>query len=264
MKKLFLGSLLAVCTLLMTSCLGEGSNQSSGVGYGVIDYSDKTFKPIIKTGGVPFYSPEVENFVNKGEANQGDCCIFAYTLDGDIPQNSNESVAANGYYTITVSQYGDIKRHGIQSSLRDTAVIVPNEMLVTSIDMSNTGLLIDKGVKMLFLATVHEDIVKDQKQEFNMSYAMDQEPEVINGANVYNLFLRVEKTAGDKGTTSTQALMNAFDMTNFITSLQYKEEQNNKKELKFRINFANELNADSTKITWKASDVLTYTFPTEE
>lgn len=264
MKKLFLGSLLAVCTLLMTSCLGNGSNQESGIGYGIIDYSDKTFKPIIKTGGISLYSPEVENFVNKGEVERGNCCIFAYTLDHDLPGNSSTAVSSNGYYTVTISQYGDIKRHWVESTLSDTAVVAPNEMLVSSIDKSNTVFLIDKGVKMLFLATVHENFVKDQKQDFRMSYATDQEPELVNGEDVYNLFLRVEKTSDDKGTSSTQALINAFDVNDFLTSFQYKEEQKSKKSLKFRVNFANKFNADSTKIEWKASDVITYTFPVEE
>lgn len=264
MKKLFLGSLLAVCTLLMTSCLDGGSNQSSGVGYGVIGHSDKTYKPILKTGGVPFYSAEVANSVLKGELNDNDCCVFAYTLDGDIPENSNEAIAANGYYTVTVSQHGIIPKGPVSDFPADTAVVEPDEMLIATVDMSNTGLLIDKNVKMLFLSTVHENYAKEQKQAFSMSYSMEQEPVLVNGEKVYNLFIRVVKTQDDKSITSTQQLLNAFDLNRFIQNFQYKEEQDSKKALKFRINYANKFNADSTKIDWKASEVLTYTFPVEE
>ena len=263
MKKLFLGSLLAVCALLMTSCLDGGSNERSGVGYGVIGYSE-TFKPVIKTGGVPFYAVEVANAFNKTEIEINDCCVFYYTLNSDIPENSSESLAANGYYTVSVTQYADIPKGYANSFVDDTATIIQNEMTTMSIDMSNTGILTDKNINMLFLSTIHENYFKDQKQELRLSYNRDQEPETVNGDKVYNLFLRVIKTEGDKSISSTQQLINAFDMNRFIQDFQYKEEQDSKKSLKYRINFANSFTKDSTQINWKASEVLTYTFPKEE
>jgi hypothetical protein len=264
MKKLFLGSLLAVCTLLMTSCLDGGNSQESGIGYGVIGYSEKNFKPILKTGGIPVYSVEVANSVLKGDLDDGDCCIFAYTLDRDIPENLSEAVAANGYYTITVTQHAIVPQGNISVSLIDTATVLPDEALVFGIDTRNSVFVEDKDVKKIFLATIHENYSDKQKHTFNMSYAMDQEPELVNGENVYNLFLRVVKTEDDKSITSTQQLLNAFDMMRFIENFQYKEAADNKKVLKFRIKYADSFNKDSTRIEWKASDVLTYTFPIEE
>lgn len=265
MKKLFSCSLMAICVLLMTSCLDGGSNQSSGVGYGVIGYSSKTGKTIIKTGGVPVYSAEVAASSN---IQLNDCCAFAYTLDGDIPENSEEAIAANGYYTVTVSQYADIDKYSVTPYLKDTTLIEEKELTVVSTDM---GILknYDGSIVFIdnkfFLGTYHDGFSSEQKQTLNISFNPDQEPEVVNGDNVYDLFLRVVKTEDGKSSLSqTTQLLNVFDMTSFLNSFEYKEKQASKKSIKFRVNYINTLNEDKTKVTWKSSDVATYVFPVDE
>lgn len=253
MKKLFFGSLLIIGAILMTSCLGEGSNQQSGVSYGVVDLSSTTFKKIIQTSWGPVYSPEV---ANSSDISIGDCCQFAFTLDGDIVENSSESIAANGYYTITVSQYADIPKSYAESYLEDTSAIAENELTVTSIDMTNTGFIATSDAKYLFLCTYHDGFSTEQEQTLTLSYDYNQEPELVNGDNVYNLYLRVKKDEDGKSLTSTVALVNAFDLYSFLYSIKAKGEDS----AKFKINYIYSLNDDKTVATWKSSDVITYTF----
>ena len=263
MKKLFLGSLLAVCTLLMTSCLDGGNNETQNFAYGIIDYSEKTLKPIIYSTHGPFYSAQIEKSFFEGKLDRGDCCYFHYILNMDIPENSSESTSVNEYYTVTVDDYFDIPQGRLSSSLQDTTIIAPEEMLVSLIDSDNSGFLATKkDIQMLLIATIHEDYDKNQEQEFSLSYDVDQEPELVNGENVYNLYLRVVKTKeGEKSLSSKQGFINAFNITQFLNTMKYKGE----KKVNVRVNCIESLNEEKTEIAdWVSSNVLTYTFPKEE
>ncbi|MDD2436277.1 MAG: hypothetical protein PHG27_03365 [Massilibacteroides sp.] len=257
MKKLIFASLLTFGAFLMTSCLGEGSNQQSGVSYGVVDISEKTFQKIIQTAWGSVYSAEV---ARSTDLTIGDCCQFAFVLDGDIPENTSEAIASNGYYTVTVSQYADVPKSSAVPYLEDTAAISEKELTVASVDLSNTGFIATSGALYLFLQTYHEGFSTDQEQTFSMSFDSNQKPEQVNGKNVYNLYLRVKKTEDGKSLTSTVGLVNAFDLYNFIYNVKAKGED----DVKFQINYINSLNDDKTEATWKSSDVMTYTFSDDE
>lgn len=263
MKNLFLGSLLAVCALLMTSCLDGGKNESTEAYYGVIGYSDKSLKPVVYTPRGVLYSPEIEKNVISGVIQPDDCCFIGVHINFDSPENSPEAYASKGYYTVNINQYIDVRKGTFYTQLQDTAVVDTAEMLVAAIDMSTTGLLgIKKDRPLFVVGTYHDDYIEDQEQVYTLSYDPDQEPEVVNGEKVYNLYLRVVKTEeGKKTLSSMRELLNSFDARPFLNAVKNKEE----KQVNFRINCVKKLNEDKTKITdWTVSDVLTYTFLAEE
>lgn len=264
MKKLFLGSLLAVCALLMTSCLDGGKNEYSGVGFGVVGYSEKSFKPVLHmAGGVTFYSPEIDKNVTLGKISPNDCALVGYYVDNEIPENSPENVAAYGFTTATITNYTNVPRIPFSFQLQDTTVVDPDEMLVSMVDNLNTGLaFVKKDLWKILIATNHDDFVEGQKQEFSLSYNPEQEPEIVNGEKVYDFYLRVVKTQdGEKTLTTQQGLLNAADATQFVNAIKAKGE----KTLSFRINCVKKLNEDKTKIAeWISSEVKTYPLPEEE
>lgn len=253
MKKFLLGSLFTMCGLFMTSCLDEGSNQEEGVSYGVVATSSKTAKKIIYSNRIgPSYSARVADDFN---IYPGDCCQFSYILDYDIPENSADAVTANGYYTISIIDYVSITKYSVSPSLTDTTTFSSNELTVNSISLSYSTIIDDK----VFLATLHDNFLTDQKQTFEMSYDSNQEPEVINGKNVYNLFLRVVKKEDGKSPTITLAsAVNAFDMKYFISNFKNKEKNAGSKYLSFRFNYINSLDDEKTKAVWNASETVDY------
>ncbi|MDD4515102.1 hypothetical protein [Massilibacteroides sp.] len=259
MKKLFLGSLFALCTLLMTSCLDGGSNQNSGQTYGVIEYVNG--KMLVNVGGgTYFYSPTIAADFS---VNEGDCCFFDFVLDYDLAENAD--VATTGYYTVTTSYYSLIDNYYTSSSLRDTANIDPQELVVQKIESlssySTIWPMIDKN---MFLVTYHEGILKGQTQRFDLSFDANQEPEVVNGENVYNLFLRVTKETEGTSPSQSGGIVNAFNLNSFLYTIGTKVQSAGKTNVKFKINYISSLNDDNTKAEWSSSDVATYTFPTEE
>lgn len=257
MKKLILGSLLAVGTLFITSCLDGGSNEQSGMAYGVIGHSEKTYQTIIKSTFGPCYSPNIANDPN---ISPNDCCAFSFSIDYDLPENSNEAVVANGYYTVAVTQYSPVDRYQVAPYLTDTATILQDEMTVNSVDFSGLALVED----MIFIPTYHEGVLQDQKQRFELSYDSNQEPESIGGENVYNLYLRVVKTADGKGATQSVGMLNAFNIEYFLSSFGQKEKAAGNKVLGFKFNFAKEIDEEKAEIKWATSQVVKYSLQTEE
>lgn len=259
MKKLFLCGALAVSALFMTSCLGEGSNEISDWSYGVISNSDKTYKTIIKSNRYgPLYSQEI---ASNASILPRQCCFFSFTLNRDLPENSSEAFAANGYYTISsLDGYIDITRYTAVSHLTDTTTLLPEELTVSSIDLSRTG-MVDN---IIFLPTNHEGFMQDQKQRFEISYDANQEPEQMSEGSVYELVLRVIKTDEGKSPSGIASLINAFDISHFITTLGQKEKSAGSKELKFRFKYIKKIDEENNSKEWKFSEVITYQLNTEE
>lgn len=259
MKKLFLGGLVAACGVFMTSCLEGGNNQFSDYAYGVIE-DGMTIKLInIGDESIKFYSSSIASDLS---IMNGDCCLFQYTLDYDIPENAD--ITNKGYYTVTSSYYEKINNPYVSSVLTDTTVIDPNELAITKIESLSSGYIwpIIKG--NMFLPTYHEGILKNQKQEFNLSFDSAQEPETINGDKVYNLFLRVIRTAEGESPSGNGAIVNAYNMNSFLNTIGRKVQSEGEKKVKFRIHYISKIDEKKEVAEWSISDIATYTFPEEK
>ena len=122
---------LCLSVVCLTSCM-EGSNVWEGVVFGVLDMSTKTFQPIIKTSSGDLYAHNLETIISNshGDVKLGDCMALYIRIDSDIPENSPSAVAASGYQTVTILQYGTIPKYGMNYSFTDTTTVLPNEVPV--------------------------------------------------------------------------------------------------------------------------------------
>lgn len=254
MKKLVLGSLLAVCALLMTSCLEGGSNERTGVAYGVIEYSGAVKLINMGNNAVKFYSKEIANDYT---IENGDCCYFSFIWNQDIPENAD---ASKGYVTVTIDGYTKIpSNYYAKPFLTDTVEMDVNEQIV-----SEAALLWDFAKEKMFFGTVIKGSLTKQEHSFDLSFNESQEPSIVNGENVYDLYIRVKKTKDGESPIKDQGVINAYNISSLFNTIGQKEQSAGRKRLNFRVNYVSDLNKDKTKAVWKATDILTYTFPTEE
>ena len=92
-----------------------------------------------------------------------------------------------------------------------------------------------------------------QEDSFALSYNPDQ---VLNGDQVYSLYLRAIKTAegGEEDNGQSMIIPCAFNIQDFVKKVTG---ENNTDEVKFRVNYASAFGKDSASIVWKSSDVFT-------
>ena len=97
MKKLgfFVAMALSAVTLF-TSCLGEGTNQTSGAICGVYFLNPSAgYLPMIDTGSGYIYVPKLQTY------NDGDCLGMGIMIDYNDPENAN--AGAKGYFTASLT-----------------------------------------------------------------------------------------------------------------------------------------------------------------
>lgn len=250
MKKLkFLGA-VAMATVLLTSCLDGGNNESSYEAYAVVKMSTKSFRMLAYESdySIPIYHSQLDNLAD-GQ------CIYAWKkISGDDPINQS----ATEYYTASEFQYRKVSTGEVAPSLDDTTTIKKNEMTV--LDTGVGGYM--KG--MLFVLSNHPDASSDQTNQISLSFDRNQKVKEINGQRVYEVFLRAVKLADGKNNTGNTTFENAFPMSSFFNYAIAQEKSENKANVYFRFKYIKEFNKDTTEATWATSKVLDYPIPTEE
>lgn len=249
MKKLkFLGA-VAMATVLLTSCLDGGKNEQEGTAYGVIGFSTDAM------GYVAYTSDNVPVYASKfNDLSENDCVLFAFNINYDDPANSGKK-----YLTATVSQYIRLDNKGKVEPV-DTAdiSIKKGELAVVDAGVVAGGSYSATIKDYMFLGSSHEKSTTDQTNSYFLQINPSQEPQVVDGKNVYDFFLRVVKVADGKGTIGTNAFNYAIRAGSSISSLEAKEKAKGSESFNFRINYIKEFNKDTTEATWSKSKVLSY------
>lgn len=247
MKRLkFLGA-AAVAALMLTSCLDGGSNEVSGVTYGVVKYSTTSYKNLLyELTGMTVYH------VNLEALTDGDC-ITCYRK---INQGDAANKSAGEYWTASELTYDKIDKGTVLYSVEDTSVYKAGEM--SAIEVGVVGYI--QG--MLFVQSAHPNSASDQTVGMTLSYDRSGETETVDGQNVYNLFLRVQKISDGKSTTGNVAFNNVFRMDDFFAYASAAEKAKGKEVVNFRFNYIKEFNADTTQATWATSKVINYQITT--
>ena len=242
-----------------TSCI-SGDNVQGGEALGVMGYTNN-FTPVIKSPIGLFYSPTIANLLNKGDMRDGGCYIFNYTLDGDLPENAQSVVSANGYYTITLNAYEVIPSYNLDSYLTDTSKIMTDEVAIAVVFESSS--YVDG---YLFITQV-ADPASNLQHDWNMSYDYStMMPRVEGDKNYYDVYVRATKKNSNSALTS---YWNAYYMKNYLRDAAYKEkaslgsgylEASSKFTLRFI--YVSAIDKDTEAITWKNHpiDVLISSF----
>ena len=243
MKKFILKNvvLFFVTLLLITSCMGEGKSVESGQTFGVVRFDYKTSYNLLD---VSDYESLYSIRFQTTEINDGDCYLVAFEIDHGIPENSLESVNANGFLSVTIIDKAPIERWAVSPLLTDTSKVMTNEVAITSSTLNW------QYVKGIFFTVSSLEIPSNQTMNWNLSYDMDNTLTEEHGQKFYNVFLRT--TIRSQGTFAKEAIVvaNAFNMNYYLKSIAKEVKETGGKSIILRINYPSEISKDE-QITWK-------------
>ena len=248
MKKLAFGSLAAMCLLMLTSCLGEGNNVSSGSMYGVLDRDGYIhYDPLGYQ--YPFFVNRISDNLSIGTPT----IYFGYTVDPSSPENVGYN--ERGYLVATTSGYSEVNHGSFRMSLDpDTAFTVPAEQAIAGVNMIfiRDFLFVEMGV--LGMRT-------GQVNDYTLTWDSAADPVPVEGLRVYDMFLRVSKRTEGESPLS-EGTVRAFNLSSFRSLTEGKEASANREVVSFRINYPEKFSSDSTTIDqWGKSLVYSFAIP---
>jgi hypothetical protein len=253
MKKLFFAGLLSTCTLLMTSCLEEGSNMQSRNGVPGIIQVDKNMKTMIMSPDFypyAFYDPSIEYM----DFADGTCVLFGYTVD--FNETSNADYQTTGVIQGSLSGgIASLDQYPCYASMElDTSALIPNEQPV-AYALSTIGIT-NYFLNKFFLSS---DLTmdSDQKTFWHLYYDPNLPTKEVDGKTAYSLFLRAEVTMPGVKPVINGYATNVFDTQRFIETITNIEKMKGNSTAYFLINHINEIKSDST-FTWAQSDVFSF------
>jgi hypothetical protein len=247
MKKWNLNLISAVLWItaatMFTSCLEGGKNTYSDSTIGIIRFDTKTFKSVLDIPGqTSFYSPAFDSMLD------GACCYVVYEIDMNAPENTQEVLQANGYYTVTVSYKEEIDKYSMQAVMTDTTKLLTDETAISNPNYSTLGYL--NGV--LFL--VHQlKKPSDQRTVWSLSYDPQNMSQDDNGRHVYHVYLRSTiRIAGTKSPEDSGEPC-AYEMKNFMETAAQNEKNAGSTLFYIRFHYVSEIKDDV--LTWNYSDI---------
>lgn len=239
-----IGASAAAALFLLTSCLGEGGNTTSGSSFAVGATTDKTFKTILNTVAGPIYSPILETKVTEGA-----CYSVSFEVDLDTPENAN--VATNGYYTASINNILEVtKGQAVFYNVPDTAKLLVGEIPLTNAGVdTRLGYYIDN---YLFFGGNYNGL-KDQKNTWALYWDRSKEPETINNVITYSLFLRAVKVSDGTGTSVTSfGDMRAYNIGSEVKRVS-SSMGSDAQIFNIKVNYLSNINEkDSTDLSWKS------------
>lgn len=239
--------ILLLTFVLLTSCMGDGSNSINYHRVGVVRENPMRCIYTSDEAGNIFVitSPEFEN---KTDVKDGDCCQVNFKT------NFSEDLGG-GVYKAEITRYDTVHVWPLHETLTDTSEVMTNERLVT-LDFKKSLYLEGR----FFLQTQHTNHQADQKDVFDLSYNPDQKVELDeDGQRIYNLYLRVVQEGGT-GDSSRWINTTAFTIDRFLEQAKVTESKEGQDVVNFKVNYALRYNADTTACVWGATDIFTLQF----
>jgi hypothetical protein len=246
-KLICAASVAATMATALTSCLEGGGNSITNQAVGVVRLEQNTFKNVLDVSAYEsFYSPAF------GNMDAGTCCYIYYELDFELPENSAEMIAANGYYTVTVLDKSEINRYPMLPAADTSAIALPDEMpLIAPVDQAG-GYVYVKGI--LFLAH-HFKAPDGQITDWKLSYDWQNPYVSEEEGNIYNVYLRATVKMPSSKTPEEKYESCAYDVKTFIESAAQREKGLGKDVVALRFNYVSEIGDDGT-VVWSKSDKL--------
>ncbi|MDR0429556.1 MAG: hypothetical protein LBH58_03640 [Tannerellaceae bacterium] len=251
MKKVLLISLLISSVLMLSSCLdGTDSHENHMVYFGFVEIDMKAGGNVIyfNDKDYPLYSPTLSQKISDGE-----CCLVQFSIKSE----DNPSVATTGYYKIQETGYYLVNKGIVMPIKTDTAILKENELAMADLAFNNYV----KGY--LFINSYHEAMLTDQKNQYELSYNMEQEPVLENTKNVYQLYLRANKSEDGKSPNSNQIIPNAYEVKRFFDNISYKEKNKGNSEFYFKVHYIKSFK-DDTIPQWKTTEIQIVNIPKDE
>jgi hypothetical protein len=240
---LYKAAMCAAAIMMFTSCLDGGSNIVRNYALGVVRLDMKTMKNVldISDNDYPFYSPVFSVM------NEGVCCQVQYLLDWGLAENSQAVLTSNGYYTVTIEEKLEVDRYPLSGLLTDTLKALTNEFPVV-----NPLININGYIKGLLFMSHQLKQPTDQQTGWELSYDSQNPVKDENGQRVYDLYLRAFVKAPGSKSAEDMAVMNAYEMGNYLKMIAQNEKNLNHQQFYLRFNYVSEIKED--QLTWKRSD----------
>lgn len=247
--------------LALTSCLGDGSNTQTAMGYGVVDFDMNAFGNVVKDDyGTVLYSTAFAGL------NVGDFVMYYATIDWDAQTSSN-------YITATVDQNGfaRLDRYYSDPIKTDTSKVLTNETTITEAAFIQTGIQTSNGFDAYvlranshaFLTTAFQNVPSDREFSYELTYDGDLRPVQVEGNNVYDLYLRATVTDEGDNVESNYSYAFVFDLSSFLSRTIAQERAEGEDYVYVRLWYPKAFNSDSTQITWDKTDVAKFPIPQE-
>jgi hypothetical protein len=228
--------------MMFTSCLEEGTDSDSISDVGVIDSLSSPGKVMYLSENIYIYS-EAGEFA---DYKNGDCCYVTYALNGDSAMFST-----NGYYTVQVLESGKIDQYDLLSGLTDTSKLLPNETAIINPVYGNEG----RYVKGRLFIRQQLNSLQNQQTCWNLSYVPDfnDVEKGSNGYRIYDVFLRATITTEGSGTSGSDYVTNAYNMSDYFDSVANIEKNLGNEAFNIRFNYVSAIDTVNSRMTWKQS-----------
>lgn len=255
MKKLKCLGVVAMATVLLTSCLKGGDNSTTASGLGVIEFSIEAMANVAFVNDyMQYYAPQFSDL------SEGDCVTFTGTLNYNDPANDG----SKKYMTLSnVIVDRKLEKSKDFSGVLDTASIMPSEMTTLNASIL-TGTDYSFTIKnYFFIGSTHEKAPTDQNNRYIMQFDPNQEPKEEGGKRIYDFFLRVEKVSDGKGVPGTNNFYYTFNTQGYFKTLERKETAAGNNSVNIRINYLNSYDEATNTKKWGKSQVFTIKIPKE-
>lgn len=250
MRKYSLYWVFAVCLLMLSSCLGDGSTQIT-VGWQEAVYQVRPARGLVLKDGRLIYSQQI----NSMSADGGDCFLVQYEFDSASPELSrNDSLEVELLENpITIPLWTAEK-----TVISDT--ILTDEQYISAIRPRTAYI---KG--RLFLWTEIRE-PESQEDSLVMSYNPEQLYTTEDGYKTYNLYLRAVKKSVEATDTLPVTVVHtdAFDIEEFFNSVKAIEEQSNSTAFAIAVNYASGHNKDTTAVSWASPRLIDFVLVKKE
>ncbi|MCD7931828.1 MAG: hypothetical protein LUH15_10975 [Tannerellaceae bacterium] len=246
-KLVFVAALTAV-VLMLTSCMGDGSNSYSGHGYGIVKYDATTGRTLLFGAYYyPLYSAELQLYP------ENEYLAVYYSLDLDDETNANYT--DKGYVVANISIQGSesegIKRGSVDYySTIDIKTPQKDEVKTAGFEILN---LVDYR---LISGIGISNYNKEDQLSYTMECDIDQEPENngSSGLKVYDLYLRTIQITTSSSSGSANAELVVFPLSSPINNFKAKESSAGRSSFYIRFNYATSVSEDN--ITWTQSPLI--------
>lgn len=221
--------------VLMSSCLGNGSNIRGFAVVGVIGFSMDAGRNVLQTDGGDCYFQGIEDV----KFSEGSCWLMNIQINYDEQTSNKFSIV-----TLESSPIPFDSNFNIIPLTDGEIVLEPNEKPI--------GGILPAGIakNKLFLASAHKNNT-NQLNTLRLYFDPAQEPEKVTvdnaECNVYTVYLRsICTNEGDSSSSKDEPKHTAFDLGYFGRDIKEKEKAKKMYSLGVRVRYIKSIKEDGT------------------
>jgi hypothetical protein len=206
---------------------------------------------VLTTGDI-VSSPQISQWMEEGQMDMNNCYWLSYEANYDLPENSGALLQANGYFTITITDYDQLSKYNVTSSLTDTTTVLADELPIVN------GCYTSGAATDYFIVQQIVRQPSDMQLNWEMSYdyATLTNPKTENGTRYYDLYVRATKKTDGTKPAADMLYVNAYYLPNFMSTAAETEKtllggaySSTSSTFKVRVNYVTAIK-DSV-ITWQ-------------